>query len=91
MANRWETMETVTDYIFLGAKITADGEYNHEIKRHLLHERKAMTDLDSILKSISSLVLSLLYGPTLTSIHDYWKNPSSDYMDLCQQSNVSAF
>ena len=40
-------------------------------------------------KSISSLVLSLLYGPTLTSIPDYWKNNSFDYMDLCQQSDVS--
>ena len=43
------------------------------------------------LKSINSLVLSFLYGPTLTSIHDYWKNHSFDYMDLCWQSNVSAF
>ena len=42
-------------------------------------------------KSINSSALSLLYGPTLTSIHDYWKNRSFDYMDLCQQSNVSAF
>ena len=39
-------------------------------------------------KSISSLVLSFLYSPNLTSIHDYWKNHSFDYMDLCQQSNV---
>ena len=46
-----ETMETVTDFIFLGSKITADGDCNHEIKRHLLLERKAMTNLDSILKS----------------------------------------
>ena len=42
-------------------------------------------------ESINSLVLSLVYGPTLTSIHDYWKNHSFDYMDLCQQSNASAF
>ena len=42
-------------------------------------------------KSISSLVLSLLYGPTLTSVHDYWKNYSCDYMDICWLSNVSAF
>ena len=46
-----ETMETVTDFIFLGSKITADGDCNHEIKRHLLLGRKAMTKLDSILKS----------------------------------------
>ena len=46
-----ETMETVSDFIFLGSKITADGDYTHEIKRHLLLRRKAMTNLDSILKS----------------------------------------
>ena len=44
-------METVTDFIFLGSKITADGDCSHEIKRHLLLGRKAMTKLDSILKS----------------------------------------
>ena len=44
-------METVTDFIFLGSKITADGDCSHEIKRHLLLGRKAMTNLDSILKS----------------------------------------
>ena len=46
-----ETMETVTDFIFLGSKITADGDCSHEIKRHLLLGRKAMTNLNSILKS----------------------------------------
>ena len=46
-----ETMETVTDFIFLGSKTTADGDCNLEIKRHLLLGRKAMTNLDSILKS----------------------------------------
>ena len=45
-----ETMETVTDFIFLGSKIIADGDYSHEIKRCLLLERKAMTNLDNILK-----------------------------------------
>ena len=51
MANRWETVQTVTDFIFLGFKITADGDCSHEIKRCLLLGRKAMTNLDSILKS----------------------------------------
>ena len=46
-----ETMETVTDFIFLGSKITADGDCNHEIKRHLLILRKAMTNIDNVLKS----------------------------------------
>ena len=46
-----ETMETMTDFIFLGSKITADGDCSHEIKRRLLLERKVITNLDSILKS----------------------------------------
>ena len=46
-----ETVETVSDFIFLGSKITADGDCSREIKRHLLFRRKAMTNLDSILKS----------------------------------------
>ena len=46
-----ETMETVTDFIFLGSKITADGDCSHEIKWHLLLGKKVMTNLDSILKS----------------------------------------
>ena len=46
-----ETMETVTDFIFLGSKIPADGDYSHEIKRRLLLGRKVMTNLDSIFKS----------------------------------------
>ena len=51
MANRWETMETVTDFTVLDSKITADGDCRHEIKRRLLLGRKAMTNLDSKLKS----------------------------------------
>ena len=46
-----ETVETVTDFIFLGSKITADGDCSHEIKRHLFRGRKVMTNLDSIFKS----------------------------------------
>ena len=51
MTNRWGTMETVTDFIFLGSKTTANDDYSHENKRHLLLGRKAMTNLDSLLKS----------------------------------------
>ena len=51
MAKWWENMETVTDFIFLSSKITADGDGSHEIKRHLLLGRKAMTNLYSVLKS----------------------------------------
>ena len=46
-----EKVETMSDFIFLGSKITADGDCSHDIKRHLILGRKAMTDLDSILKS----------------------------------------
>ena len=51
MANRWETVETVSDFIFLGSIITADGDCSHEIKRRLLLGRKVMSNLDSIFKS----------------------------------------
>ena len=51
MANRWGSNEIVTDFIFGGSKITADGDCSHEIKRRLLFGRKVMTNLDSILKS----------------------------------------
>ena len=51
MANRQGKMETVTDFIFLGSKLTADGDSSHEIKRHLLLGRKAMTYLESILEN----------------------------------------
>ena len=53
-----ETMETVTDFIFLGSKITADGNYRYEIKRCLLLGRKVMTNLDSILKSRDTTLLT---------------------------------
>ena len=51
----WKIMETVTEFIFLGSKITADGDWSHEINRHLLLGRKAMTNLGSILKSRDTL------------------------------------
>ena len=54
-------METVTDFIFLDSKITADGDCSHEIKRHLLLGRKAMTNLGSILKSIDITLLTKVH------------------------------
>ena len=51
MGNRWQTVETVSDFIFLGSKITVDGDYSHEIKRPLLLGRKVLTKLESIFKS----------------------------------------
>ena len=56
-----ETVETVTDFIFLGSKTTADGDCRHEIKRHLLLRRKAMTNLESILKSRDITLLTKAY------------------------------
>jgi len=61
MAKNGEKMETVGDFIFLGSKITADSDCSHEIKRHVLLGRKAMTNLDSILKSS--------YITLLTKVH----------------------
>ena len=65
-----ETMETVTDFIFLGSKITADGDCSHEIKRHLLLGRKVMTTLDSFLQSRD---ISLPTSPSSQS-YDYSSN-----------------
>ena len=64
MANG-EAVEIMTDFIFLGSKITADGDCNHETKRHLLLGRKAMTNLDSILKSRDTTLLTKIHtvGP----------------------------
>ena len=60
-----ETMEIVTDFIFLGSKVTADGDCSHEIKRCLLLRRKAMTHLDSILKSRDHIVKSMVFPVAL--------------------------
>ena len=56
-----ETMETVTDFIFLGSNITADGDCSHDIKRFLLFGRKAMTNLDSTLKSRDNTLLTKVH------------------------------
>ena len=61
MAYRWGTMETVTDFILLGSKITVDSDCSHEIKRHLLLGRKAMTNLDSVLKSRDVTLLTKVH------------------------------
>jgi len=69
-----ETMETVTDFILGSSKITADGDYSHEIKRHLLLGRKVMTKLDSILKSrdITLLTKVLLLKAMVFSSSHVW-------------------
>ena len=75
MANRWETVETVSDFIFGGSKITADGDCSHEIKTRLLLGRKVMTNLDSILKSRDitlptkvHLVKAMVFPVVMTSL-----------------------
>ena len=66
-----ETMETMTDFIFLGSKITADGDCSHEIKRHSLLGRKAMTNLDNVLKSKDNTLPRSYYSQSygFTSSH----------------------
>ena len=64
-----EKVEAVTDFIFLGSKITADGDCSHEIKRHLLRGRKAMTNIDSILKSRDITLPMDKYGQIWTKVH----------------------
>ena len=82
-------METVTDFLFLGSKITEDGDYSHEIKRYLLLERKAITNLDSILKSRDitlptkvHLVKAVVF-PIVTNGRESWtiKKPESQRID----------
>ena len=79
MANRWGNNEIVTDFIFLGSKITADGEHSHEIKRCLLLGRKAMTNLDSILESTDitlptniHIVKVMVVFPVVMHGYDSW-------------------
>ena len=73
-----ETMKTVTEFIFLGSKITADGDCSHEIKSHLLLRRKAMTNLDSILKSRNITLLTkvrlvkAMAFPVVMYIYESW-------------------
>ena len=71
-----EKVETVIDFIFLGSKSTADGDYSHKIKKHLLLGRKAMTNLDSILKS--------RHITLLTKIRVVWAMVSPVVMDGCE-------
>ena len=61
MGNRWETVETVSDFILGASKVTADGDCSHEIKRRLLLGRKVMTNLDSIFKSRDITLLTKVH------------------------------
>ena len=79
-----ETMETVTEFIFWGSKITADGDCSHEIKRCLLLGRKAMTNLDSILKS-RDITLPTKVCLVKAMVFPVWKNHS--HVRLCMDSH----
>ena len=80
-----KTMETVTDFIFLGSKITVDGECSHEIKRHLLLGRKPMTNLNSILKSrditlpISVLIVKAMVFPVVMYGCESWTTKKAEH------------
>ena len=83
-----ETMATVTDFIFLGSKITADGDCSHEIKRHLLLGRKVTTNLDSILKSRDitlptkiRLVKAMVF-PVLTYVCESWTVKKAEHQRI---------
>ena len=82
-----ETMETVRDFIFLGSKITADGDCRHEIKRHLLLERKAMTNLDSVLKSYITLptnvlIVKVMVFPVVMHGYESWTMKKAERQKL---------
>ena len=85
MANRWGKMETVTDFTFLGSKITVDGDYSHKIKRCLPLGRKAMTNLDNILKSrdITLLKVKAMVFPVVMCGCESWttKKPKHQRTD----------
>ena len=80
-----ETMETVTDFIFLGSKITADGGFSHEIKRLLLLGRKGMTNLNSILKSKDITFLAMVHiikamvFPVVVYVPESWTIKKSEH------------
>ena len=83
-----ETMETVTDFIFLGSKITADGDCSHEVKRHLLFGRKVTTNLDSILKSKDIIlttkvcVVKTMVFPVVRYECESWTIKKAEYKEL---------
>ena len=74
-----ETMETVTDFIFAGFKISADGDCSHDIKRHLLLGRKVMTNLDSILKSRDICLVKAIVFPVVMYGCESWTIKKADH------------
>ena len=74
-----ETMETVTDFIFLGSKITADGDCSHEIKRHLLLGRKGMTNLSSVAQSCPTLCDPMSCSTPGLPVHHQFPEPTQTH------------
>ena len=85
MSNRWETMETVRDFIFGGSKITVDGDCSHEIKRCLFLGRNVITNLDSILKSrditlpIKVHLVKAMVFPVVMYGYDSWTTKKAEH------------
>ena len=90
MANRWGRMETVTDFIFLGSKITVDADCSHEMKRCLHLGRKAMTKVDSVLKSrdialpTKVCIVKAIVFPVVMHGHESWTIKTTE----CQRIDV---
>ena len=88
MANRWETVETMADFIFLGSKITADVDCSHEIKRRLLFGRKVMANIDSILKSrdiilpTNVLLVKAMVFPVVTYGCESWTIKKTEHQRI---------
>ena len=95
MANRREQLEVVTDFLFLDSKITADGDCSHEIRRQLLLGRKAMANLDSVLKSrdislpTKVRIVKVMVFPVLTYSSESWTIKKTDAKEL-MPSNCGA-
>ena len=85
MANHGKIMKIVTDFIFLGSNITADGDCNHEIKRHLFLGRKSMTNLDSILKSrdvtlpTKVCIVKVMVFPVVMYRYESWTTKKAEH------------
>ena len=88
MSNRREKVEIVTDFLFLGSKITVDGDWSHEIRRQLLLGRNAMTNLDSVLKSRDIILptkihkVNAMVFPVVTYGYESWTIKKSEYQKI---------
>ena len=91
MENRGGKVETVTDFIFLGSKITVDGDCSHDIKRHFLLGRKAMTKLDSVLKSRDNALLTKVHIVTAMVFPAFMYECESQAINKAEHQRMDAF